>query len=146
MRKLTLDAVNGLRINGDTVKLRGACIHHDNGPMGAELFPGRVICGSETNPNQIDRNWRQVLDNSHVIGDFTWTGWDYIGEVVIGKVDYSGLVMAFNIYSSYPWLLAWTGDIDITGHRRPASYYREIVFGLREAPYIAVQQAVAPDL
>ena len=32
----------------------------------------------------------------------------------------------------YPWLLAWCGDIDITGHRRPASYYREIVFGLRD--------------
>ena len=38
----------------------------------------------------------------------------------------------------YPWLLAHVGDIDITGHRRPASYYREIVFGLRSDPYIAV--------
>jgi beta-galactosidase len=32
------------------------------------------------------------------------------------------------------------GDLDITGHRRPASYYREIVFGLRSEPYIAVQR------
>jgi len=40
----------------------------------------------------------------------------------------------------YPWLLGWSGDIDITGHRRPASYYREIVFGLRREPYIAVQR------
>jgi beta-galactosidase len=40
--------------------------------------------------------------------------------------------------ADYPWLLAWCGDIDITGHRRPASYYREIVFGLRHEPYIAV--------
>ncbi|HAL73518.1 MAG TPA: glycoside hydrolase family 2 [Clostridiales bacterium] len=108
--------------------------------LDAQLFPGRIICGSETNPDQIDRNWRQVLDNNHVIGDFTWTGWDYIGEVGIGKVDYSGQIMAFNTYSSYPWLLAWTGDIDITGHRRPASYYREIVFGLRHKPFIAVQR------
>jgi len=108
--------------------------------LDAELFPGRIICGSETNPNQIDRNWCQVLDNNHVIGDFTWTGWDYIGEVGIGKVDYSGQFMAFNTYSTYPWLLAWTGDIDITGHRRPASYYREIVFGLRHEPYITVQR------
>ena len=104
------------------------------------LFPGRIICGTETNPSQIDRNWRQVLDNSHVIGDFTWTGWDYLGEVGIGKVDYSGQSAAYNTYSTYPWLLAWTGDIDITGHRRPASYYREIVFGLRTKPYIAVQR------
>ena len=31
------------------------------------------------------------------------------------------------------------GDIDLTGIRRPASYLREIVFGLRENPYITVQ-------
>ena len=40
----------------------------------------------------------------------------------------------------YPWLTAWCGDIDITGHRRPQSYYREIVFGLRADPYLAVQR------
>lgn len=36
-------------------------------------------------------------------------------------------------------LLAYCGDIDITGFRRPVSYFREIVFGLRKRPYIAVQ-------
>ena len=39
---------------------------------------------------------------------------------------------------AYPWLAAWCGDIDITGVRRPQSYYREIVYGLRSDPYIAV--------
>jgi hypothetical protein len=39
-----------------------------------KLFPHRVIMGSETHPTLIDRLWRLVLDNSHVIGDFTWTG------------------------------------------------------------------------
>lgn len=36
-------------------------------------------------------------------------------------------------------LRAYCGDIDITGFRRPASYYREIVFGLRREPYLTVQ-------
>ena len=66
--------------------------------------------------------------NPHVIGDFTWTGWDYLGEAGIGGTrfdDEEG-------FAPYPWLTAWCGDIDITGHRRPASYYREIVFGLRD--------------
>ena len=40
----------------------------------------------------------------------------------------------------FPALTAWTGDIDITGHRRPISYYREIVFGLRPTPYVAVHR------
>ena len=35
IRSLQLDTVNGLRINGEIVNLRGACIHHDNGVIGA---------------------------------------------------------------------------------------------------------------
>ncbi|OHV45714.1 DUF4982 domain-containing protein [Pseudofrankia sp. BMG5.36] len=109
------------------------------------LFPNRVIVGTETYPSDIDRNWRLVQDNSHVIGDFTWTGWDYLGEPGIGRVEYqsdpeasAGAMLGHQ--GPYPWLAAWCGDIDITGHRRPASYYREIVFGLRAEPFIAVHR------
>jgi beta-galactosidase len=35
IRKIEIDAVNGLRINGKPYKLRGGCIHHDNGLLGA---------------------------------------------------------------------------------------------------------------
>ena len=35
IRTLTLDSVHGLRMNGKAVKMRGACIHHDNGILGA---------------------------------------------------------------------------------------------------------------
>ena len=38
IRVLALDPVCGLQINGETVKLRGTCIHHDNGVIGAETF------------------------------------------------------------------------------------------------------------
>ena len=38
IRSLTLDPRRGLRIKGETVKLRGACVHHDNGPLGAATF------------------------------------------------------------------------------------------------------------
>jgi hypothetical protein len=74
-----------------------------------------------------------------VIGDFTWTGWDYLGEPGIGRPHYAeggtGTALA-----AYPWVTSWAGDIDITGERRPASYYREIVYGLRREPYIAVRR------
>jgi beta-galactosidase len=102
------------------------------------LFPRRVIVGSETFPGKIDRLWRLVLDNPHVIGDFTWTGWDYLGEAGVGRVTVADDPTAGQFGAPYPWLLAHVGDIDITGHRRPQSYYREIVFGLRSDPYIAV--------
>jgi beta-galactosidase/beta-glucuronidase len=38
LRTLTLDVAHGLRINGVSVKQRGACIHHDNGVIGAATF------------------------------------------------------------------------------------------------------------
>ena len=35
VRTIQVDPRQGLRINGEPVLLRGACIHHDNGPLGA---------------------------------------------------------------------------------------------------------------
>lgn len=109
--------------------------------LDANLFPNRIILGAETFPTRIDRNWRLVQQHDHVIGDFTWTGWDYLGEVGLGRPQYSTPDSPRPSHTApYPYLLADCGDIDITGHRRPASYYREIVFGLRAQPYVAVQR------
>ncbi|WP_106401507.1 glycoside hydrolase family 2 TIM barrel-domain containing protein [Actinocorallia populi] len=106
-----------------------------------ELFPNRIIVGSETHPTRIDTLWRLVTGNSHVIGDFTWTGWDYLGEAGIGRIGYADEDSGGQgIAGPFPWLTARTGDLDITGHRRAPSYYREIVFGLRTEPYLAVHR------
>ncbi|MFB7894538.1 glycoside hydrolase family 2 TIM barrel-domain containing protein [Microbacterium sp. NPDC056044] len=105
-----------------------------------ELFPNRVIVGSETFPSRIEKMWELVERLDHVIGDFTWTGWDYLGEAGIGRVDYTD-EPGYDFTGTagpYPHLLAGCGDLDITGFRRPVSYYREIVFGLRAEPYLAV--------
>lgn len=107
--------------------------------MDKQLFPNRVIVGSETYPRDIAGNWKLVKENGHVIGDFTWTGWDYLGECGIGKCEYEGAENG-GIMGNYPWMAAYCGDVDLIGDRRPASYYREIVFGLRNQPYIAVQR------
>ncbi len=104
-----------------------------------ERFPNRVVLGTETNPQDIARNWSLVGQMPWVLGDFTWTGWDYLGEAGLGAVSYPEDGETWNA-DSFPALLAFCGDIDITGFRRPASYFREIVFGLRSAPYIAVHR------
>jgi hypothetical protein len=105
-----------------------------------EQFPHRVIVGSETFPSKIGRLWPMVVESPNVIGDFTWTGWDYLGEVGIGAPVYAEdhPDAAPSLEREFPYLTAWSGDLDITGHRRPVSYYREIVFGLRREPYLAV--------
>ncbi|MED7931388.1 glycoside hydrolase family 2 TIM barrel-domain containing protein [Nonomuraea sp. LP-02] len=103
-----------------------------------QTHPNRVMVGSETFPTQIDHYWKLVTEHGHIIGDFTWTGWDYLGESGIGRPTYPGEGPAFA--APYPWLTASTGDLDITGRRRPVSYYRETVYGLRRTPYLAVQR------
>ena len=35
IRKLEVDAEHGLRINGEPFKLKGGCLHHDNGVLGS---------------------------------------------------------------------------------------------------------------
>lgn len=103
----------------------------------ARQYPNRVIVGSETYPPEIARNWEIIKRSDHVIGDFTWTGWDYIGEAGVGIPAYRFGEGGFG--AQFPCQLAYCGDFDLTGFRRPASYFREIVFGLRKKPYITVQ-------
>jgi beta-galactosidase len=109
-----------------------------------ELHPNRVIVGSETHSTNLHVNWPLVEQYDHVIGDFTWVGWDYLGEAGIGRTEYVDDAAEPGgpptLVGEYPWIVASSGDFDILGHRRPASYYREIVFGLRTDPYIAVQR------
>ncbi|MFC7593685.1 glycoside hydrolase family 2 TIM barrel-domain containing protein [Terrabacter sp. GCM10028922] len=101
-------------------------------------FPNRVVVGSETFPTKIDQLWKLVTENAHVIGDFTWTGWDFLGEVGTGRHIYPEDEQVHR--APYPWLTAECGDLDITGHRKPISYYREVVYGLRRDPYVAVRR------
>jgi hypothetical protein len=110
--------------------------------LDSQLFPHRVIVGSETFPDRIASLWTDVRRFAHVIGDFTWTGWDYIGEAGIGRVDYTDGedYQPTGTAGPYPYLLGACGDIDITGLRLPASYYREIAYGLRTEPVIAVHR------
>lgn len=104
-----------------------------------ESYPNRIICGSETNPPKISELWSFPKKYPGCLGDFTWTGWDYIGEVGIGLTKYNEQK---GFGGEYPVYLAYCGDMDITGYRMPISYLREIVFGLRKTPYVSVQDPI----
>ncbi|CUX25155.1 glycoside hydrolase family 2 TIM barrel-domain containing protein [Clostridium sp. C105KSO13] len=105
--------------------------------MDGELCPNRIIVGSETNPGDLDTNWELVEKLPYVIGDFGWAAWDYLGENGIGGVSY-GEAGGKMMYAPYPYRAAYCGDINLIGIRRPTSYWREIIWGLRTKPYIAV--------
>lgn len=103
----------------------------------ATVHPNRALVGTETYPADIARLWDIVERNHHVIGDFTWTGYDYLGEAGCGIFHYDDKQ---NFANSWPERAAYIGDIDLIGYRRPISYYREIAYGLRKDPYIAVMR------
>lgn len=102
-----------------------------------KIYPNRIILGTETFPADIARLWSLIKKNGHVIGDMTWTGYDYLGEAGCGIFRYDG---SSNFGAPWPARAAYIGDINLIGDRRPVSYYREIVFGLRKEPYIAVER------
>jgi beta-galactosidase len=99
-------------------------------------FPGRVMAGTETFPLQAYEFWKETERFSYVIGDFVWTSIDYLGESGIGKVSFNEKEAPFG--AAYPYHLANCGDIDICGIKRPQSYFRDILWGVRTAPYLAV--------
>lgn len=102
-----------------------------------ELHPNKCVVGTETFPADIVRLWDIVLKSPHVLGDFTWTGLDYLGEAGCGIFYYDDKT---NFGSHYPDRTAYIGDMNLIGYRRPISYLREIVYGIRKEPYIAVER------
>jgi beta-galactosidase len=81
--------------------------------------PQRIMMGTESYASEAFGAWMPVLKNNYVIGDFVWTAFDYIGEASIGWLGY------WQKSSFFPWNLAYCGDIDICGWKRPQSYYRD---------------------
>ena len=104
-----------------------------------DMYPERVILGSENFPKEIGYRWPFVESHPYVIGDFTWTAWDYIGEAGIGKAVYvdaddpdapkSPWDLMPQVASPYPWRTANDADIDITGFMCPQGAYRSVVWG-----------------
>ena len=107
-----------------------------------EMFPERVILGSENFPKEIGFRWPLVEKLDYVIGDFTWTGWDYLGEAGIGKavslaegdplLEKGPWALMPQNSSPFPWRTANDADFDITGRRTPQGDYRSVIWGNRE--------------
>jgi beta-galactosidase len=70
-----------------------------------ERFPRRLMLGTETN-NQL-HNWLGVRDHDYVIGEFIWTGIDYLGESHAFPIRGSG-----------------SGFLDLAGGKKPEFYRR----------------------
>ena len=105
--------------------------------------PDRVMMATESYPKDSFQYWSLVEKLPYVIGDFTWTAMDYLGESGIGHSILSN--QKDNFFQFWPWHDAWCGDIDICGFKKPQSFYRDVVW--RRSPIeIAVHTPIPEGL
>jgi beta-galactosidase len=90
-----------------------------------EKLPDVPMYTAESLPKDAFEYWRAVETMPWVVGDFVWTAVDYLGESGIGWMGYS---QDWQKLGPYPWHLAYSGEIDATGRKRPAAYYREVLW------------------
>ena len=94
-----------------------------------DIYPERVIWGSETHVLNFYHSWQTVMKNNHVLGDFTWTAYDNLGEAGTGRFAWARDEVIKGIsLAEYPWRCCYQGDFDICGYRRPQSYFRESIW------------------
>ena len=122
----------------DTLDIAGYNYASGRYPLEGKAHPNRIVFGSETFPQDICKNWEMVKKYPYLIGDFMWTGWDYMGEAGAGVWSYEP-VSGNGFEKDYPYLLAGMGAVDITGYAGAESYYAAAVWGLLQRPYIGVR-------
>jgi beta-galactosidase len=108
------------------------------------LYPDRIFIGTESFPMEAFENWQMVEKHSYVIGDFVWTGMDYMGEVGIGH-SVTGVNPIVKPSPGWPWYNAYCGDIDICGFKKPQSYFRDVVWKISNLE-MAVHKPVPPGM
>ncbi len=133
------------------------------------LHPSRVMMGTESFPIQVAENWELVNKHSYVIGDFVWTGIDYIGESALGAAVLASernpfgppaaapagadaaAAIQINLPKNttfarpgFPWFISYCGDIDLIGNKKPPSYLRDVVWD-RSPLEMAVMRPLPPN-
>jgi beta-galactosidase len=91
-----------------------------------EKYPDRIMAGTESFPKEAFENWQMVEKHSYVIGDFVWTGMDYLGESGIGSTRLDNENDQF--LPPWPWFNSNCGDISILGYKKPQMYFRDVVW------------------
>jgi beta-galactosidase len=108
-----------------------------------EKFPDRVMYASEYFPPKGLENWLKVENLPYVIGTFSWTAMDYLGEAGLGaprlirqetqKSTGGGLLgggsrSSLFLSPSWPIFNAYTGELDLIGNKKVNSYFLDVVW------------------
>ena len=100
-------------------------------------YPDRLILGSETFCSDAYKFWELAKDNPRLIGDFVWSGFDYLGETMVGSWEFAEY--AKNFEAGFGWMTAGSGRIDLTGKPLGEALYTQVAFEQAKGPFIAVR-------
>ena len=96
-----------------------------------QRFPKRIMMTTESFPVDMFDIWEQAEKKPWIIGDFLWTGMDYLGEAGIGHVSRENEkdnYAAGNFGKGWPYFVSGCGDIDMLGFKKAQSYYRDVIW------------------
>nr|WP_302592684.1 glycoside hydrolase family 2 TIM barrel-domain containing protein [uncultured Marvinbryantia sp.] len=93
-------------------------------------YPKRIIVGSETFCSDAYTFWETAKKHPRVIGDFVWSGMDYLGEAGIGSWEYKDYAPDFS--HGEGWVAAGSGRIDLTGRELAEMTYTRVAFELEK--------------
>ncbi len=99
-------------------------------------YADRLILGSETFCKDAYTFRELAKKEPRLIGDFVWSGMDYLGEVGIGSWEYADYAPEFG--HGVGWMTAGAGRIDLTGRPLGEAYYTRVALERDNGPFIAV--------
>ena len=127
----------GATLHGSNVKTRDAFARLDVAGYNygvnrykkdLKKYPGRVILGSETFAADAAVFFNLAQKHPALIGDFVWTGMDYLGEVGLGAWEYKEYASTFE--HGPGWITAGAGTLDLIGTETCQMAYTQVAFGL----------------
>ena len=99
-------------------------------------YPRRLILGSETFCSDAYEFRELAKREPRLIGDFVWSGMDYLGETGVGAWEYEDYAPP---RVEYGWLTAGSGRVDLTGRPLGEAYYTRVALEQSTGPFIAVR-------
>ncbi len=97
-------------------------------------YPNRLILGSETFAKDAMLFWEKAKLNNRIIGDFVWTGMDYIGETGDGPAEYAD----YKSEDPSTRMTGGNGRVDLIGRRRTEAAFTLVAFEQETGPFLAV--------
>ncbi|MCR5101512.1 MAG: DUF4982 domain-containing protein [Butyrivibrio sp.] len=89
-------------------------------------YKSRLILGSETFCSDAYRFIELAKKEPRIIGDFVWSGMDYLGEVGVGSWEYEEYAPDFS--HGKGWVAAGSGRVDLTGKPLSEADYTRVAF------------------